>query len=756
MSLHRLRPALLLSASLLAVSPLMVVPQTAHAEAVAPWMDKTLSSDQRVALLLAQMTTEEKRLLVFGYASGDQLTQIDPSVIPGLNTREVVANVIPGSAGYIPGIPRLGIPAQFQTDASMGVRNHLMPRTSLPSSLATAASWDPQVTEAGGRMIGTEARLSGFNIMLAGGINLLREPRNGRNFEYTGEDPLLAAEMGAGLIRGVQSVHVVSTVKHFSINAQETGRTTLSAQISEPALRMSDNLAFELAIERSSPGSVMCSYNKINDVYACENEALLTDTLKRDWGYKGYVMSDWGAVHSTVQAANAGLDQQSGFPFDTQAYFGESLKAALSDGSVPARRLDDMARRILWALIDKGVMDNPVVKGEIDFEAHHRIAQTAAEESLVLLKNDKALLPLLGQKRILLVGSYADKGVLAGGGSSSVSPVGGNAVTGLEPKGWPGPVVWQPSSPLKALQAQLPKARISYLSGDDLNAAARAARSADVVIVFVHQWAGEGFDVSLDLNGQQDELVRAVASANPNTVVVVESGGPVFMPWKDEVRAILSAFYPGARGGEAIARVLSGEVNPSGHLPLTFPASEAQFVHQALPGGDLPPNSSFTVRYTEGAAVGYKWFDLKGYRPLFAFGQGLSYTTFRMDGLKAQAVEGAGERLTIGFTLTNTGAREGKTVGQVYVAAPKSAGWEAPRRLVGFRKLSLSKGQSQTVSLSVDPRLLAVYDEATSEWVIAPGTYEVQLGAASDDIRTRVTVTLAAQRFAARQGKTVP
>ena len=717
-----------------------------------PWMDKARTSTQRTELLLKAMTLDEKLLLLFGYASGDQLAQVDSTIIPGVNAKEVAAKVIPGSAGYIPGIPRLGIPAQYQADASIGVRNPYLERTSLPSSLATAASWDPRVSEAGGKMIGLEARLSGFTVMLAGGVNLAREPLNGRNFEYTGEDPLLAAEMGAGLIRGVQANHIISTVKHYLINAQETGRNIVSAQISEPAMRMSDALAFELAIEKSSPGSVMCSYNRINDVYACQNDKWQNQVLKRDWGYKGYVMSDWGAVHSTVQDANGGLDQQSGFPFDKVPYFAKPLRDAVDDGAVPLARIDDMARRILWAMFDKGVVDHPLKPGPIDYAAHAQISQTAAEQSLVLLKNEAGVLPLApsaAPKRVAIIGSYADKAVLAGGGSAVVTPIGGNAVPGLGPGGWL-TQVWQPSSPMKALQKQLPATQFAFDAGTNIDAAAKAAAAADVAIVFVHQWTAESLDApSLSLDGNQDTVVSAVAKANPNTVVVVESGGAVLMPWHKDVKGILAAFYPGAAGGEAIARLLTGEVNPSGRLPITFPASTEQLVRQQIGGKSNGP--LFTVRYTEGATVGYKWFDLHGHKPLYAFGHGLSYTTFELGGLKAEQANKVGAPVAVKFSVKNTGNREGASVGQVYIRAPQSANWEAPRRLVGFGKLALKPGQTGTSAVTVDPRLLATFDESTGEWVIAPGTYEVQLGAGSDDIRATAKLPLAGRRFTSRQ-----
>ena len=307
---------------------------------------------------------------------------------------------VKGSAGFVPGVPRLGIPDQTQTDASIGVRNSFIPSTALPSSLATAASFDPEVPRAGGAMIGAEARATGHNTMLSGGVNLAREPRNGRNFEYTGEDPLLAGTMAGALIDGIQSNRIISTIKHYAVNDQETQRTSLDVTISAEAMRQSDLLAFELAIEKGKPGSVMCSYNLINGRWGCENDYLLNTVLKHDWGFKGFVMSDWGAVHSTADAANDGLDQFTGFCCvgDKPWFAPPAMKAALQSGAIPQARLDDMVERILWALFAKGAVDHPVKPAPIDYAANALVSQKAAEESLVLLKNDGDLLPLRGRQ----------------------------------------------------------------------------------------------------------------------------------------------------------------------------------------------------------------------------------------------------------------------------------------------------------------------------------------------------------------------
>jgi beta-glucosidase len=488
----------------------------------------------------------------------------------------------------------------------------------------------------------------------------------------------------------------------------------------------------------------MCSYNRVNGVYACESNYLLTEVLKKDWGFKGWVMSDWGATHSTVQAANNGLDRQSGQEFDKSPYFGGALEEAVKNGYVSEARLDDMVTRIVRAMFAKGVVDHPVAQGgNIDFAKNGAVSRATAEEGMVLLKNDNRVLPLSKNvKSIAVIGGHADVGVLSGGGSSQVYPVGGNAVPGLLPKTWPGPVVYHPSSPLRAIKALAPDAKVVYDDGTDPARAARVAAQAEVALVFATQWTAEAQDAtSLALPDNQDKLIDSVAGANARTVVVLETGGPVTMPWVSKTPAVLEAWYPGTSGGEAIARVLFGAVNPSGHLPATFPVSEQQLPRPTLDGDPKQPEQRFTVDYKEGAAVGYKWFDKKGHQPLFAFGHGLSYTTFAYDNLKAETKDGV---VTVSFDVRNTGARTGKAVPQVYVS-PKAGGWEAPQRLAGFKKLELKPGATASVALTVDPRLLATWDDKAHGWSVAAGDYTVTLGASSRDTAAKVDVTVAAK-----------
>jgi beta-glucosidase len=712
-------------------------------------MNAALTSDQRADLVIQAMTLPEKLRLVYGYfgttASWKSYTRPNESLAD--------------SAGFVYGVPRLGVPNQWETDAGLGVATQRSPhpreRTSLPSGLATAATWNPTLATAGGTMIGNEAFLSGFNVLLAGGVDLVRDPRDGRNFEYAGEDPLLAGVMAGSEIEGVQSNPVISTVKHYAFNDQETNRFSVDVKIGDQAARTSDLLAFQIAIETGHPGSVMCAYNRVNGVYACESAPLLNQVLKGDWRYPGYVMSDWGATHSTATAANNGLDQESGAMFDDKPYFDDALRQAVLSGQVSLARLEDMDHRILRAMFQNGLFDHPV-RGDqadrTDYADHLKVAQADAEEAIVLLKNRGALLPLAASaKRIAIIGGHADVGVLSGGGSSQVYPRGGSPVPNEGPDAFPGPEVYFPSSPMKAIAARS-SARVTYTDGKDIAAAAKAAADSDIAIVFATQWTGESIDApNLNLPNNQDALIAAIAKANPKTVVVLETGGPVVMPWADRVGAILEAWYPGSGGGEAIARVLTGEVDASGRLPVTFPKSEAQLPRPVVDGdptkdgGDQRPDTH-TDYDIEGAAVGYKWFDLKGLTPLFAFGDGLSYTRFAFSGLKAELSDG---RVIARIHVANIGARTGKAVPQIYVSSV-AGGWEAPKRLGGWAKLKLQPGASADTEVSIDPRLLAVYDSPSKTWRVAEGDYRLILAQSAEAPVMTVTVHLPASTLDVR------
>jgi beta-glucosidase len=707
--------------------------------AAAPAADAGKQADKT----LSQMTADEK----IGLLHGPMTMLVSSAKRPD----------VPISAGYVAGVPRLGVPMLIETDASLGVANAMSMRkgdvaTAMPSGLAQAATWDAALVHTGGAMIGSEARAKGFNVMLAGGMDLVRDPRGGRSFEYLGEDPLLAGMLGGAQIAGVQSNHIISTIKHFAVNDQETGRHVANALLGEAAMRESDLLAFEIGIEKGDPGSVMCAYNRINGDYACQNDFLLNRVLKHDWGFKGYVMSDWGAVHST-EAISKGLDQQSGEQLDGKPYFSSLLTKAVAAGSVPQSAVDGAARRVLHAIYANELDKYPVKSGQpIDYDADAAVAQRAAEQGIVLLRNESGILPLSANvKTIAVIGGNADAGVPGGGGSSQVVPVGGFK-RAAKPDDFKVPA-WATfgyggTPPLDALRAELPNTQISYSDGKDVVAAATAAKSADLAIVFADKFATESVDLpNLSLGGGQDALIEAIAAANPRTIVVLETGNPVTMPWRNRVPAILEAWYGGQRGGAAIARVLTGKVNPSGHLPVTFPASIDQLPNPVLPGSGAPPADKgtkslyslqaelqpFDIHYPEGSDVGYRWYDRKGLTPLYPFGFGLSYTSFRYDDLHVSS----GKTLTISFRVTNTGDRAGADVPQVYVKRPGKA-----KRLIGWSKPDLKPGERKIVTVTADPRVLADFDVEAQRWVVPAEQARIEVARSAEDTVLAATTKL--------------
>lgn len=706
------------------------------------------SVDARAASIVDQLTQDEQLSLLKG-------------LFPAFQRKNLPSDAII-SAGYVPGVERVGMPSLRESDAGLGVGNLMNMRpgdgaTSLPSGLSTASTWDPELAFQGGAMIGSEARAKGFNVLLAGGANLVRDPRNGRNFEYAGEDPLLSGVMVGRAIAGVQSNHILSTIKHFAMNNQETGRNVLSAKISEDAMRESDLLAFQIAIEMGKPAAVMCGYNKVNGVYACENDFLLNRVLKGDWKYPGWVQSDWGAVHSGASAALAGLDHQSGYILDPKPFFGEPLKEAVASGQVPAERIRDMSYRIVRSVVATGLLDHPVASSvqTIDYSANAAVSARTAAAGMVLLKNEGNVLPIDDHvKSIVVIGAHADIGVLSGGGSSQVRPVGGPALE-IKPPGAVAAfsrITYFPSSPLQALAQRFPNAKITYISGDDVAAATELAKGVELAVVFADQWTAESEDVpDLKLPGKQDELIQAIASANKKTVVVLETGGPVLMPWIDSVPAILEAWYPGSAGGTAIASVLAGDVDASGRLPVTFPKSEAQLPRPVIPGLAAKTNSkgettyglmaglkAFDVDYDiEGSDVGYRWFEREKLTPLFPFGFGLSYTRFDY----GRAKSGGEDGLTLTFSIKNAGRRTGTDTPQVYVAVPNREG-KIVSRLAGWARVTLKPGESKTVKIRLEPRVLANFDNVSRKWVIKGGRYNASVSRSSGSPQSRVSLSV--------------
>jgi beta-glucosidase len=701
------------------------------------WSDTSLSSDVRADLVIKEMTLDEKMLLVHG--QGFSFFSAGPTESNG-------------GAGYTKAIPRIGIPAIQMADSAYGVTQGAgrgRYSTALPNNLGAASSWDPQAAYEYGALIGRELRAEGYSMSLGGGVNLTREPRDGRTFEYQGEDPLLAGTLAGNFAKGVQSQNVIGDLKHYAMNDQESGRDAVNVNADKRAMRETDLRAFEIALGISDAGGVMCSYNRVNGDYACENKYLLNDVLKNSFKFKGFVLSDWGGTHSAAKASHAGLDQE-----QPGAYlFGDDLKKAVESGEVSQDELNDHVHRVLRTIFAVGLFDKPVRMQVPDAERGAEFAQSIAEKSIVLLKNKQGILPLKGVRTVAVIGGHADVGVLSGGGSAQVEAPGGSVVS-PPPSNDPLAAfirpVWMPSSPLRALTAKLPDVKVSYTSGDESAAAAAAARQADVAIVFVYQWESETFDLpTLDLAPEQNKLVEAVAAANPKTIVVLETGSPATMPWIDKVPGVVEAWYPGIRGAEALANILSGAVNPTGKLAVTFPKSDADLPHPklVLPPPESKPNYAgmtdfsdfmkiaakglppFQIQYDEGLKVGYKWYDAEKKPALFPFGFGLSYTTYAYSGLSVTA----GDSTSVSFTVKNIGKRAGTEIAQIYASLPDSAG-EPPKRLVGWARVELAPGESKQVSVPVSRDRLTVYDEGSDSWKLVPGNYVFRVGSSSQDL----------------------
>jgi beta-glucosidase len=699
----------------------------AAATANCSWMDKQKSANERASELVKAMTLDQKIAELYGRGGTSY-----------------------GAANDIPAVPALCIPELVYNDAGAGVADGETQTTAFPDPISQAASWDRTLQHQVGRAIGWEAWHKGIDVQLAPGVDIARSPLNGRNFEYDGEDPYLSGQTAVAQVRGIQSRDVVATVKHYALNDQELNRMSDSSDASHRTMEEIHLPAFEAAVRQGHVGSVMCSYNRVNSVYACQNKYLLRNVLKGQFGFSGWVMSDWGATHSTVQAANNGLDQEmfSG----TGSYFNGPLKAAVQDHQVSMHRLDDMVLRLMRSLFRIGVFDNPppsepdASSTDVHTAAHTAIALQAAEGGAVLLKNDGHALPLpAGNTRIAVIGKAAGptgaQTYYQGGGSSKVPNSGQN------------PYIVDPLQGIMTRAASAPGDVVSYTEGDSAAAITAAAKAADVAIVVVGDSASEGQDrTSLtmsnrtcDLFGCQDstgptpdQTIATAAAANPNTIVVLQTGYPVVMPWLGQVKAVLESWYPGEQEGNAIAALLFGDVNPSGKLPYTFPTSQARSpIHTKAQYPGVSRNGSFPHSvYSEHLLVGYRWYDAKNVSPLFPFGFGLSYTSFRYSGIHVRATATGA---TVSFRLTNTGKRAGADVAQLYVSDPPAAK-EPPKQLKGYAKVLLDPGESKRVTLTLDKRSFAYWNVPDQGWRVAPGCYGIRVGGSSASLPLRANV----------------
>jgi len=650
----------------------------------------------RAAQLVSQMTLDEKIASLHGIQD-------------------------PNNYRTVPGVSRLGIPALNITNGPAGVTNggpgHQGPATALPAPISLAATWDTNLANQYGVIIGKEAKALANGFLEGPDINIARVPQNGRTFEAFGEDPFLVGRMSVNEIQGIQSQGVIGEAKHYAGNNQETNRLTINDIIDERTLREIYLPAFEASVKEGAAGGVMCAYNQINGAYSCENDLLMNQILKSEWGFNGMVTSDFGAVHSTVPSALAGLDLE----MPTGIYFTNALSTAVQSGQVPMSVIDDKLTRRFTTMIRFGIFDNPPANQPVPTQADGVVARQIAEAGMVLLKNTNSILPLDASQlhTIAVIGPYASTAKTGGGGSSQVTP----AYT---------------VAPVAGIQARVgPGVTVNLATGTNLSQAVSVAQSADVAIVMVGDDEAEGADHPISLSGNQDQLVQQVAAANPRTIVVMKSGSAILMPWVGAVPAILEAWYPGEEDGNAVAGVLFGDVNPSGKLPLTFPVNVA----------DLPANTpaqypgvNNVANYSEGVFVGYRYFDANNIQPLFPFGFGLSYTSFSYASL---AVAKSGASVTLDFDVTNTGTRSGAEVAQIYIGMPGSTDVpQPPKQLKGFQKLQLQPGQSGHVHLTLDQRAFSYWDVSTHSWQIAPGTYQLYIGSSSRDIRLQGQVTL--------------
>jgi len=684
-----------------------------RADPVPVYLDPTQPLEQRVDDLLGRLTLEEKISLLHG-----------------------------DSKFTTAAIPRLGIPRRWLDDGPHGVREDVGPdtwnpsghtddfSTAMPAGICLAATWNPQLGYAEGQAIGQEARTRGKDIMLGPGVNILRTPLCGRNFEYLGEDPLLSGRMASGYVRGAQSMDISSCVKHFAANNQEYQRGSINVGMDERTLREIYLPAFKMVVQEGGVWTVMGSYNQFRGEHCCHNDYLLNKILKGEWGFQGLVVSDWGGVHNTRQAVLNGLDLEMGSngAYD-DFYLARPYREGLQHGDYPQAGLDDKVRRNLRVMIATHVLDANRKPGSLNTAAHQKTARDVAAEGIVLLKNNDNFLPLDAKtiRTIAVIGENATRLHAHGGDSSGIK-------------------AFYEINPLSGILKRVGQSvnvifSEGYRKGGDTNLTDRAlaaARAADVVIYIGGLNHDKGFDCEgadrrdMQLPYGQDALIQQIVAANPKTVVVLEGTMVAMDAWLDQVPAVLQAWYPGMEGGNALASVLFGDVNPSGKLPCTFPRRLLDSPAHAL---GAYPGTNGTVTYTEGLLVGYRWFDTKHIEPLFPFGYGLSYTQFKYANLNLVPGTNAQQPvLTAQFDLTNTGSRDGAEVAELYVHQDHPSLMRPEQELKGFQKVFLKAGETKTVSVPLDLTAFAFYDDVQHHWVAESDDFNIRVGGSSRDV----------------------
>ncbi len=671
--------------------------------ATRPWCDTAKPAGERAGLLLAALTRDEKISLL----AGDEVTGVLGQ--EGTHT------------GTSTGVDRVGLPTVYFSDGPVGPRQGRA--TGMPSPMTIASTFDPMAAFRHAEVIGDEVKRKGNDVIYAPAVNMLRTPLNGRTFEYFGEDPFLSARIAVGWTRGVQSTGVIANVKHFAVNNQEgpsgvppfgggpNSRLTLDARLDERTLREIYLPQFEAAVKEAGAGSVMCAYPRVNGAFACENQKLLEDVLKREWDFPGFVLTDYGAAKSTVNSLNNGLDLDI---WPAIAYRPELVNAALASSQVAESAVDEHVRRILRTLFAFGFFDRAAYVDDersIDQAAHDAAAAELEQEGMVLLENDDGILPLDAARtnRLAVIGPEA-RTIKDGGGSSAIEE-------------------FKITTPEQGIRERLGDEKVVYDDGSDAARAASVAQTADVAVVLVGDRMTEGRDKAcMGLNCSQldridrDALIAAVAAAQPRTVVVLQSGGPVLTPWRDRVKGLLEAWYPGQNGGTAIARVLFGDAEPGGRLPATFPLREEDEPTAGDP--EKYPGVGETVHYKEGIHIGYRWFDEHRLGVAYPFGYGLGYTTFRVDGLRLEP----GSDAVASVAVTNTGARAGSAAPQLYVGMPERGIDQPPLQLKGFERVRLAPGETKRVSFTLDERAFSHWDERANGWRVSQGCYRIVVG----------------------------
>ena len=636
-------------------------------------------------------------------------------------------------------VERLGVPSVMMTDGPYGMRkqaedpDHLSlhasePATCFPPGCVLACSWDPELAEKMGSALADEALAANVSILLGPAVNIKRSPLCGRNFEYLSEDPYLSGKMAAGHIKGLQKKSVGASIKHYVANNQEYRRMTSDSQVDERSLREIYLAGFELAIKESQPWTVMCSYNKINGTYASDNKYLLSDILRDEWGFEGYVMSDWGAVNDRVQGVIAGLDLE--MPGDSPENSAK-LAAAVKAGELDEAALDTCVERILK--ITYKYLENKPKKPLVNLEKNHALARKIASESMVLLKNENNILPLAKNTSIAVIGEFAVEPRFMGGGSSHINPT-------------------RVDKALEEMKKLAPHAKIVYEKGfvkesEDLeqallDAAKKAAAAADAAVIFAGLpdiFESEGYDRDhLSLPANQLKLIDEVAAVQPNLILVLSNGSPVEMPFAAQAKAILEGYLGGQAGGGAAADILFGEVNPSGKLAESFPIQledNPSFINF--------PGEKDVVQYREGIFVGYRHYEKVKREVLFPFGFGLSYTSFEYSDLKLDKKSiKDNEILTVSLTVKNTGKLAGKEIVQLYVSDMNSIVIRPLKELKGFAKLELGAGEAKTVLITLDKRAFAFYDAELKDWRVQSGEFEILAASSSADVRLKETVSV--------------